>query len=50
MKRGLMEMLKICDLFSIEYHVNFNPTKSILLFYGIRDLNEEIFILWNNQE
>jgi hypothetical protein len=23
MKRGLMEMLKICDLFSIEYHVNF---------------------------
>ena len=49
MKYGLMKMLRICNVFSVEYHVTFNPTKSILLFYGIRNRDEEIAITWNGR-
>ena len=34
-------MLHICDQFSIEYHINFNANKSILVIYDVDETEDD---------
>ena len=46
--QGLNEMLQICELFAVEYHVTFNESKTVAIKFGSKSQTDGHVVLHGN--
>ena len=40
---GLKHMLKLCEVYAVEYHIKYNPLKCKLVCYSIKNVSRQLF-------